>query len=421
MPAKRLIQRRKKPLSQRASKVAKRGSARAPNARRAQSKKAPQRADSVQPIPQLDLAAQHAPLSAQLRAAFERVLASNTFIMGGEVSAFEAEVATYIGVEHAIGVSSGTDAVLLALMALGVGPGDEVIVPPFSFFATAGCVARVGARPVFVDIDPDTFNLSVPAVAAKLSPATKAIMPVHLYGQTCDLEALTQLAAERGIPLVEDAAQALGAQSERLHAGAAGAFGCFSFFPSKNLGALGDAGLLTTRDATLARRARLLRAHGAEPKYHHALIGGNFRLDALQAAFLRAKLPQLPRWMRARQAHAAHYDRLFRAANLPGALLTPPARRYAGHVYNQYVIRCAHRDALLQHLRAQGIGCEIYYPVPLHLQVCFAHLGEAAGRYPHAEQAAREVLALPMYPELSAEQVERVAAAVIAFLQVQAA
>jgi dTDP-4-amino-4,6-dideoxygalactose transaminase len=394
----------------------------APPVRRARSNKtAPQRAEGVQPIPQLDLSAQHAPLSPQLRAAFERVLASSTFIQGAEVSAFEAEVATYIGVDHAIGVSSGTDAILLALMALGIGPGDEVIVPPFSFFATAGCVARVGARPVFADIDADTCNLSVPAVAAKLSSATKAIMPVHLYGQTCDLEALTQLAAERGIPLVEDAAQALGAQSEHLHAGTAGAFGCFSFFPSKNLGALGDAGLLTTRDATLARRARLLRAHGAEPKYHHALIGGNFRLDALQAAFLRAKLPQLPRWIRARQSHAAHYDRLFRAANLPSALLMPPARRYAGHVYNQYVIRCAQRDALLQHLRAQGIGCEVYYPVPLHLQVCFAHLGETAGRYPHAEQAAREVLALPMYPELSAEQVERVAAAVIAFLQAAAA
>jgi dTDP-4-amino-4,6-dideoxygalactose transaminase len=377
-------------------------------------------APSSQAIPQLDLGAQHAPIAPQLRAAFERVLASNSFILGAEVSAFEAEVARYIGVEHALGVSSGTDALLLALMALGVGPGDEVIVPPFSFFATAGCVARLGARPVFVDIEEDTFNLSVPDVAAKLSSATKAIMPVHLYGQTCDLEALTQLAAERGIPVVEDAAQALGAHSERLRAGAAGSFGCFSFFPSKNLGALGDAGLLTTGDAALARRARLLRAHGAEPKYHHALIGGNFRLDALQAAFLRVKLPHLPRWAAARQAHAAHYDRLFAAAELPRALLTPPARRYAGHVYNQYVIRCARRAELLEHLRAQQIGCEVYYPVPLHLQVCFAYLGETAGRYPRAERAAREVLALPLYPELSAEQVERVASTVIGFLRSEA-
>ncbi|HEY2732581.1 MAG TPA: DegT/DnrJ/EryC1/StrS family aminotransferase [Polyangiales bacterium] len=374
------------------------------------------KAPKFAPIPTLDLAAQHAPISRQLTAAFTRVLASGTFILGKEVSAFEEEIASHLGIEHAIGVSSGTDAILLALMALGIGPGDEVIVPAFSFFATAGCVARVGAKPVFVDIEPDTFNLAIAGVADKITPATKAIIPVHLFGQTCELEALAALAKARGVALIEDAAQAIGAESERMRAGTAGRFGCFSFFPSKNLGALGDAGLLTTHDAALAKRARLLRAHGAEPKYHHALIGGNFRLDALQAAFLRAKLPHLQRWTKARQSHAAHYDRLFQAAALSPDLLTPPHRRAEVHVYNQYVVRSSRRDALMTHLRGQKIGCEIYYPVPLHRQACFAYLGESLGEHPEAERASREVLALPLYPELDASQIERVATSVIEFL-----
>jgi dTDP-4-amino-4,6-dideoxygalactose transaminase len=367
-------------------------------------------------IPLLDLELQHRALLPELQAAFDRVLTSNTFILGPEVSAFEQEVARYLGAEHALGVSSGTDALLLALMALGVGPGDEVVVPALSFFATAGCVARLGARPVFADIDPDTFNLDLGGVVARLTPATKAILAVHLFGQSCDLEALASLAAERGVALVEDAAQAVGARSEQLRAGTVGAFGCFSFFPSKNLGALGDGGLLTTNDASLAKQARLLRAHGAEPKYYHALIGGNFRLDALQAAFLRVKLPHLDAWTAARRGHAAHYDRLFAQADLPRALLCPPLRRQTGHVYNQYVVRSTRRDALMAHLRERGIGCEVYYPLPLHLQACFAYLGHGTGSYPHAECAAREVLALPIYPELTAEQIEQVVSTIVDFL-----
>jgi len=372
---------------------------------------------SAAAIPLLDLGLQHRALHSELTAAFDRVLASNTFILGPEVSAFEAEVARYLGVEHALGVSSGSDALLLALMALDIGPGDEVIVPAMSFFATAGCVARVGARPVFADIDPDTFNLDAASVATKLSAATRAIVPVHLFGQACELEALARLAARHNLPLIEDAAQALGADSPQGRAGSVGAFGCFSFFPSKNLGALGDGGLLTTNDAALAKRTRLLRAHGAEPKYFHALIGGNFRLDALQAAFLRVKLPHLDVWGQARRTHAALYDQLFAAAGLPRALLRPPLRSQPGHVYNQYVVRSTRRDALLAHLRAQAIGCEVYYPLPLHLQPCFAYLGQAAGSYPQAESAAREVLALPIYPELSVEQIERVARTIVEFLR----
>ena len=369
------------------------------------------------PIPLVDLAAQHAPLHADLLEAFERVLGSQSFILGPEVSAFEAEIAELIGVEHAIGVSSGTDALLLALTALGVGPGDEVLVPAFSFFATAGCVARVGARPVFVDIDPETFNLDVEAAAQRVTRATKAIIPVHLYGQTCDLEALSDLSRAHNLPIVEDAAQALGAGSGPRRAGVVGAFACFSFFPTKNLGALGDAGLVTTRDAALAKRARLLRAHGAEPKYHHALIGGNFRLDALQAAFLRAKLPNLVRWTSARQENACSYDALFAQAELPDTLLRTPVCKYGHHTYHQYVIQTPYRDALQTHLRHEQIGCEVYYPVPLHLLECFAHLGQKPGTYPCAERAAREVLALPIYPELEPSQIERVARVVSDFLR----
>lgn len=365
------------------------------------------------PIPLVDLAAQHASLQRDLQHAFERVLTSQSFILGPEVSAFEVEIAQLIGVPHAVGVSSGTDALLLALLALGIGPGDEVLVPAFSFFATAGCVARVGARPVFVDIDPQTYNIDVAAAAARVTRATKAIIPVHLYGQTCDLPALSKL----NLPIIEDAAQALGAGTAPWQAGAVGAFACFSFFPTKNLGALGDAGLVTTHDAALAKRARLLRAHGAEPKYHHALIGGNFRIDALQAAFLRAKLPHLPQWNQARQRNARLYDELFARAALPDITLRTPAVRQANHIFHQYVIQTPHRDALQAHLQRERIGSEVYYPVPLHLQVCFAHLGEHVGSHPVAERAAREVLALPIYPELTPAQIERVAGVVSDFLR----
>lgn len=372
---------------------------------------------AAEPIPLIDLAAQHASVATELRAAFERVLASQSFILGPEVSAFEDEIARFIGVPHALGVSSGTDALLLALMALEIGPGDEVIVPAFSFFATAGCVARLGARPVFADIEPHTFNLDLARAAERITARTRAIIPVHLYGQTCDLRALRALGAERGLAIVEDAAQALGAGTPELSAGAVGELGCFSFFPTKNLGALGDAGLLTTADAQLAMRARLLRAHGAEPKYYHALVGGNFRLDALQAAFLRVKLPHLSAWTEARRVNAARYDHAFAQAALPAQRLCAPARVQPGHIYHQYVIRTPHRAALQAHLREQRIGSEVYYPVPLHLQACFAYLGEGPGSHPCAERAAEEALALPIYPELTAAQVERVASIIVDFLR----
>ena len=351
-----------------------------------------------------------------MQRAFERVLGHQGFILGAEVSAFEEEIAAFIGVPHAIGVSSGTDALLLALSALGIGPGDEVLMPAFLFFATAGCVARLGARPVFVDIDPRTYNIDVELASQRVGKATKAIIPVHLYGQTCDLGALRALSQKHGLAMIEDAAQALGAGTAAWRAGCVGEFGCFSFFPTKNLGALGDAGLVTTRDAALAKRARLLRAHGAEPKYHHALIGGNFRIDALQAAFLRAKLPHLTRWNSARQANAQRYNALFAAVGLHETLLRTPADQ-AGHIFHQYVIQTPYRDALQATLKRERIGSEVYYPVPLHLQTCFAYLGEGAGSHPIAERAAREVLALPIYPELSAAQIERVAGVVTDFLR----
>jgi dTDP-4-amino-4,6-dideoxygalactose transaminase len=368
-------------------------------------------------IPLLDLAPQNTSLASELRAAFDRVLAQNAFILGAEVDAFETEIARYLGVKHALGMSSGTDALLVALMALGIGPGDEVIMPPFTFFATAGCVARLGAKPVFVDIDPRTFNLDAARVEEKLNARTKAVMPVHLYGQSADLEALAPLCAKRGVPIIEDAAQALGARSTKHAVGSVGAFACFSFFPSKNLGALGDAGLLTTNDDALMKRARLLRSHGAEPKYFHALIGGNFRIDALQAAFLRVKLPHLDGWAKARSENAALYDSLFADAKLSEDLLRTPRHAPNGHVWNQYVIRSTRRDALMSHLRAQLIGCEVYYPVPMHLQECFAHLGEGVGSYPESERACREALALPIFAELGLERLQRVAATVIDFLR----
>ncbi|MET0343038.1 MAG: aminotransferase class V-fold PLP-dependent enzyme [Polyangiales bacterium] len=358
------------------------------------------------PVPLLDLGAQHAPLRTQLRAAFERVLDADQYILGPEVTALERALCASQGFEHALGVSSGTDALLLALMTLGVGPGDEVITTPFSFFATAGCIVRLGARPVFVDIDPATFNLDARLVEAAITPRTRAVMPVHLFGQAADLTALAAIARRHGLPIVEDAAQALGARHDGVPVGTTTSFGCFSFFPSKNLGGFGDGGLLTTHDVTLAARARVLRAHGAEPKYHHAQVGGNFRLDALQAALLRVKLPHLTDYAAARRTHAAFYDAQLAPLRAAG-LLTPAGD--PGHVYNQYVLRTPHRDALRDALRDAGIGSEVYYPRCLHLQECFASLGHRPGQLPHAEAAAREVLAIPVYPELTEVQRARVA------------
>lgn len=368
------------------------------------------------PIPLLDLGAQNGPLLPEIRAAFDRVAAHGHFILGEEVTAFEKEIAAYLGVPHAIGVSSGTDALLVALMALGIGDGDEVITTPFSFFATGGCVDRVGARPVFVDIDPVTFNLDPAAVEAAISPRTKAILPVHLFGQPCAPEALHRVADKHGLAIIEDAAQAIGARSARGPIGALGKLGCFSFFPSKNLGAFGDAGLVTTTDAALADQVRVLRAHGGKPKYFHAVIGGNFRLDALQAAILRVKLPHLDRWAAGRKANARRYTELFAKAGLPAELLTTPRALEEGHVWNQFVIRTSRRDALRAHLTGRGIGTEVYYPVPLHLQKCFAYLGHTPGSMPVAEKACAEVLALPLFPELGEQRLARVVDEVVGYL-----
>jgi dTDP-4-amino-4,6-dideoxygalactose transaminase len=362
------------------------------------------------PVSLLDLQGQYGPLREELLAAIARVCDSQRFIGGPEVEGFEREIAAYIGVDHAVGLSSGTDALLVALMALGVGPGHEVITPTFSFFATAGCVSRLGATPVLVDIDPVTYNMDPVAAAAAITPRTRAIIPVHLYGQCAEMDPVLEAAARRGIAVIEDAAQAIGATYKGRGAGSMGKAGCFSFFPSKNLGAFGDAGLLTTDDEALAHEIRLLRNHGAEPKYFHKRVGGNFRLDALQAAVLRVKLPHLGRWTAMRRTNADRYDALFAEAAVP---VTVPFRA-AGrdHIFNQYVIRVPRRDAVRARLDASGIGTEIYYPVPFHLQECFTPLGYKAGDFPAAEAAAAETLALPIYGELTEAQQRDVVSAI---------
>ena len=341
-------------------------------------------------VPLLDLGAQHRPLREELLGALARVVDGGHFIMGPEVEAFEKELAAAVKARHAIGVSSGTDALLVALMALGVGPGDEVVTTPFSFFATAGAVSRLGARPVFADIEPASFNLDPRAAAAACGPKTKAIIPVHLFGRPATLPG-------GKVPIVEDAAQSIGA------APLGGLCACLSFFPSKNLGAFGDAGAVLADDDAFADRVRLLRTHGGRPKYVHHAIGGNFRLDALQAAVLRVKLPRLAEWTRARRANADRYRRLFAAT----PRIPPEVRLPADdprHIYNQFSLRVPRRDALREHLAGAGVGTEVYYPIPFHLQPCFRALGYREGAFPESEAAAREALALPIYPELGEEQ-----------------
>jgi dTDP-4-amino-4,6-dideoxygalactose transaminase len=357
-------------------------------------------------IPLLDLQAQYASIRAEVREAVDRVLDSQQFILGPEVDAFEREIAQYCGCRYAVGVSSGTDALLVVLMALGIGPGDEVLTPAYSFFATAGAVARLGGRPVFVDIDPETFNIDPAGIESRITPRTRAILPVHLFGQMSDMKEITRIAARHGLPVIEDAAQAIGAEREGQRAGATGDAGCLSFFPSKNLGGAGDGGLVTTNNAELAERIRMLRNHGFKTRYHNELLGGNFRLDAIQAAVLRVKLRHLDRWTEGRQRNAAEYRKHLG----PGIGL--PAERNGRHVYNQFVIRHPRRDALMDYLKGQGIGCEVYYPIPLHLQKCLETLENRAGDFPHSEQAARESLALPIYPELTSERIRRVCHAI---------
>lgn len=353
-------------------------------------------------VPMMDLQAHHDPLMRELRDAMERVLASGSFILGREVEALEREVSEALDVPYAVGVSSGTDALLVSLMALGIGPGDRVVTSPFSFFATAGAIARLGAEPVFVDIEPDTFHLDARHVEKELDERTRAVLPVHLFGCPQDMRSL-HAACERGrVAIVEDAAQAIGAHASGGSAvGVLGDLGCFSFFPSKNLGCLGDGGLVTSGDARLAEHVRVLRSHGAQPKYYHQHVGGNFRLDALQAAVLRVKLPYLRVWTEARRARAARYDRWLSEAGLGGTAVHLPSGPREAHVFNQYVVRVpGHRDALRAHLERRGISSAVYYPQPLHLQPCFGYLGYEPGSLPEAERACREVLALPMYPEL---------------------
>jgi dTDP-4-amino-4,6-dideoxygalactose transaminase len=383
-------------------------------------------------VPLLDLKAQYAPLKAEIEAAMRAVCDSQRFVLGPNVTELEARVAAYSNADFGIGVSSGTDALLLALMALGIGPGDEVVTTPYTFFATAGVIARLGARPVFCDIDPASFNLDPSAVEAFLAERcrregntvvdtqtggrVKAVIPVHLYGQMADMDRLMAIARRYGLYVVEDAAQAIGSElADGRRAGSIGDIGCFSFFPTKNLGAFGDAGLCTTNDAALAERMRILRVHGGEPKYYHSMIGGNFRLDELQAAVLVVKLEHLDGWTAGRQRNATHYDTLLAAAVPNGALTTPVVMSGYRHIFNQYVVHARDRDALRAHLAARDVGTEIYYPVSLHEQECFAYLGHGAADFPESSRAAGETLALPIYPELTAEQREYVVAQIAAF------
>jgi dTDP-4-amino-4,6-dideoxygalactose transaminase len=370
-------------------------------------------------IPLCDLHAQYEPLRPQLEEAVCRVLASGQVILGPDVEALEEEVARYCGAAHAVGCASGTDALLLAIQALEIGPGDEVILPPFTFFATAGVVCRSGARPVFVDIDPSTCNLDPCQVENKITPRTKAIIAVHLFGQCADMQPLWQVAERHNLPIIEDAAQAMGAEYQGKRIGTLGAMACLSFYPSKNLGAYGDAGMVVTNDPDWAARIRCLRVHGMEPKYYHKYLGWNARLDTIQAALLRVKLPYLDSWIEDRQAVARHYDTLIEENHLTGFIERPVVRPQRRHVFNQYTIkvRNGQRDALMRHLKTEKIGCDIYYPVPLHLQQCMAYLGHRSGDFPASEEASQCVLSLPMYPELSALQQERVIESCAAFLR----
>ena len=371
------------------------------------------------PVPLLDLARVHEPLQDQLQAAIACVCQSGRFINGPDCQRLEAAIARVCAADHAVGCASGSDALLLALMAAGVGPGDEVILPSFTFFATAGAVWRLGARPVFVDIEPASFNIDPQQVETALTPATRAILPVHLFGQCAEMEPLCRIAETNSLIVIEDAAQAIGAGYQGRPAGSLGQVGCFSFYPTKNLGGMGDGGMLTTSDGELAERLRLLRAHGMQPRYHHRQAGINSRLDSLQAAVLGVKLPYLARWTIDRQRNARRYTEMLSDASLAGAVGLPRALADREHVWNQYTIRVGHgrRDPLRDHLAAAGIGTEIYYPVPLHRQECFAHLDYAEGSLPETEKAAGEVLSLPIYPGLTEAEQRVVVARISEFFE----
>ncbi len=384
-------------------------------------------------VPLLDLKAQYATLKDELNEAVIRVMESQYFILGPEVQALEKSICDYTQTTHAIGVSSGTDALLIALMAAGIGPGDEVITPPYSFFATAGCVSRVGATPVFAEIEAKSFNLDPAALEKAITPRTKAIIPVHLYGQCADMDPILEIARAHKIHVIEDGAQAIGTAYQGRPAGSMGDYGCYSFFPSKNLGGAGDGGMVVTQSDELAARLQILRVHGGKPKYYHRVIGGNFRLDAIQAAVLNVKLPHLDSWTESRQANAARYRELFTQAgvvidaadcdpqtlDMSGrkGLILPWKRPGDRHIYNQFVLRVDRRDELRAFLTERGIGNEVYYPVPFHEQDCFAYLAYKTGDFAISETAARQSIAIPIYPELTDAQLQEVVAAVAEFVK----
>lgn len=370
-------------------------------------------------VPLLDLKEQNDALRPEIEAALGRVLDTNGFILGGEVAELEKELAAYCGTKYAIGCASGSDALLLAMMAFDIGPGDEVITTPYSFFATVSAITRLGATPVFVDIDPQTYNLNVSQVEAKITKNTKVIQPVHLYGQCADMTALNAIAEKHAIPVVEDAAQAIGAEENGVRAGAMSSVGCFSFYPSKNLGGMGDGGFMTTNDGTIAEKLLALRVHGSKERYYHKWVGLNSRLDGFQGAVLRVKLPHLDTWSNKRKANADRYRELFENAELTEQIFLPTERENCRHIYNQYVIRVpGRRDDLREHLTASGVGTDIYYPLPLHLQECFAYLGGKTADMPESERAGIETLALPIFPELTGEQQEHVVASIAEFFDI---
>jgi len=375
-------------------------------------------------VPLLDLKAQFSGIRAEIKPVVEEIMESQSFILGPKVEALEHAVAAYSGVKYAIGVSSGTDALLVALMALDIKPGDEVITTPFTFFATAGVIARMHAIPVFVDIDPATFNMDPGRIGKAVTNKTRALIPVHLYGQCADMAPILETASHHGIPVVEDAAQSIGAEYRGKRAGSMGDMGTFSFFPSKNMGGFGDGGMVITNNFELANKIKLLRHHGAENAYDHKYVGGNFRLDALQAAVLSVKLGHLEEWSAARRKNAEYYDQRFELSGLPRKkLVLPPVSAHdkSGdtnyHIFNQYTLRTTNRDGLQAHLKKVGIGCAVYYPVPLHLQDCFKYLGCIRGDFPASEKAAEEVLSIPVYPELTTAQKEYVVQSIFSFFE----
>ena len=367
-------------------------------------------------IPLLDLRAQYERIRHEIEPVITDVVESQYFVMGPKVTQCEAAVAEYSTCAHGIGVSSGTDALLVSLMAEGIGPDDEVITTPYTFFATAGCITRVGARPVFVDIDSITYNLDPELLESRVTSRTKAIVPVHLYGQMADMDPILDIAERHSLVVIEDAAQAIGSEYKGRRAGSLGDYGCFSFFPSKNLGCFGDGGMVVTNDPERSERLKRLRNHGAKPKYYYGLVGGNFRLDALQAAVVTTKLSHLDTWTAERQSNAARYDHLFDQSGLVGSgTVSVPQATESRHVFNQYVDRVPRRDELREHLRSHEIGSEVYYPRPMHLQECFAYLGYQSGDYPQSERAAKNTLALPIYPELTDRQAEHIVQTVADF------